>query len=271
MKNILFLALFALALPSCEKTVELDLEQTQAATIIEGLITDQAGKQYIRISQSAGFYSNGQNPPVSGAAVTVEDSEGNAYSFIERDPGYYVPQTPFAGKVGNTYTMTAKVGEGIYTASELMNYVPPFDSLSIRIDEEEQADPEDEGRFYEVLVYIKEPQATVDYYLAKFYRNDTIQNWNGEWAFAYDDLLLSEDISNLPIPFYYAKGDMARVEMYAITRECYKHYLGLNENINNDGGMFSGQPANLRTNIEGGAIGYFQVSGLAVAETKVAD
>ena len=271
MKNILFPALFVLVLSSCEKTVELDLEQSQAATIIEGLITDQAGKQYIRISRSAGFYSNGQNPPVSGAAVTVEDNEGNIYAFAEQAPGYYVPAGGFAGKVGNTYTMTAMVGETVYTAAEKMNYVAPFDSLAIPIDEEEQANPEDEGRFYEVLVYIKEPQATVDYYLAKFYRNDTIQNWDGEWAFAYDDLLLSEDISNLPVPFYYAKDDMARVEMYALTRECYKYYLGLNENINNDGGMFSGQPANLRSNIEGGAIGYFQVSGLAVAEMKVAD
>ena len=271
MKNILLRGLFALALISCEKTVELDLEQTEPATIIEGLITNQPGKQYIRISRSAGFYSSGQNPAVSGAIVRVEDNEGNTFSFIEQEPGFYVPEAPFSGKVGNTYTLFAKVGQETYTASEPMNYVPPFDSLSIRIDPEEQAGPEDEGRFYEVLVYIKEPQATVDYYLAKFYRNDTIMNWDGEWAFAYDDLLLSEDISNLPVPFYYAKGDMAKVEMYAVTRECYKYYLGLNENINSDGGMFSGQPANLRTNVEGGAIGYFQVSGLEDAEIKVAD
>ena len=271
MKNILFLALFSIALFSCEKTIELDLEQTQEATIIEGLITDQAGRQYIRISRSTGFYDSGQNPAVSGAIVSVEDNEGNVYPFVEQSPGYYVPQTPFSGKVGNTYTMAAQVGETIYSASEVMNYVPPFDSLSIRIDAAEQADPEDEGRFYEVLVYIKEPQATVDYYLAKFYRNDTIQNWDGTWAFAYDDLLLTEDIDNLPAPFYYAKDDLARVEMYAVTHECYKYYLDLNENINTDGGMFSGQPANLRTNIEGGAIGYFQVSGLADTEIRVAD
>lgn len=271
MKNIILPTLLALALFSCEKTVELDLEQVEQATIIEGLITDQPGRQYVRISRSMGFYDQGQNPAVSGAVVTVDDSEGHSYAFVEQAPGYYVPKAPFTGKVGATYTLTAQVGESVYTATEPMNYVPPFDSLTVRIDAEEQADPEDEGRFYEVLVYIKEPQATVDYYLAKFYRNDTIQNWDGEWAFAYDDLLLSEDISNLPIPFYYAEGDMARVEMYAITRECYKYYLDLNENINNDGGMFSGQPANLRTNIEGGAIGYFQVSGLADVEIRVAD
>ncbi len=271
MKNIILLALFSFTLFSCEKTVELDLEQTPEATIIEGLVTDQPAGQYIRISRSAGFYDIGENPPVSGAIVSVEDDEGNTYSFVEQSPGYYVPKTPFSGKVGATYTMTARVGEDIYTATEIMNYVPPFDSLRIRIDAEEQADPEDEGRFYEVLVYIKEPQATVDYYLAKFYRNDTIMNWDGAWAFAYDDLLLSEDISNLPVPFYYAKDDVARVEMYAITRECYKYYLDLTNNVNNDGGMFSGQPANLRTNIEGGAIGYFQVSGLAASEIRVAD
>ncbi len=271
MKKILFLSLIALALFGCEETVELNLEQSQEAIIIEGLVTGQPGKQYIRISRSVGFNQSGQNPAVQDAVVSVEDNEGNNYPFVEKEPGYYVPLAPFTGKVGNTYTMTARVGENLYSASELMNYVPPFDSLSFRIDKEEQASPEDEGRYYEVLVYIKEPQATTDYYLAKFYRNDTIQNWDGGWAFAYDDLLLNDEINNLPVPFYYAQGDQARVEMYAVTRQCYKYYLGLNENINSDGGMFSGQPANLPTNIEGGAIGYFQVSGLASAEIKVAD
>lgn len=271
MKNILFPILLALALFSCEKTIELDLEQTQEAVIIEGLITDQPGRQYVRISRSVGFNSSGQNPAVSGAIVAVEDQEGNSHAFTEQAPGYYLPAESFTGRVGHTYTMTARVGEKTFTATEKMNYVPPFDSLAIRIDPQEKADPEEEGRFFEVLVYIKEPQATVDYYLAKFYRNDTILNWDGSWAFAYDDLLLSEDISNLPVPFYFAKEDTARAEMYAITRECYKYFLDLTSNVNNDGGMFSGQPANLRTNIEGGAIGYFQVSGLSVAETKVTD
>jgi hypothetical protein len=36
-----------------------------------------------------------------------------------------------------------------------------------------------------------------------------------------------------------------------------------------DGGMFSGQPANVRTNIEGGALGYFQASVMHVLETEV--
>ncbi|MCB0616432.1 MAG: DUF4249 family protein, partial [Phaeodactylibacter sp.] len=177
--------------------------------------------------------------------------------------------TDFVGKNGATYSMTAQVDGATYTASGQMHTIPPFDSLTIRVDEEEQADPADEGRFYEVLVYINEPQETENYYLIKFYRNDTLLTDGGGWVNVSSDEFLGEDIDALPIPYYYALSDLARVEIYNISREGYKYYLDFLNNISNDGGMFSGQPANVRTNIEGGAIGYFQVSGLSAAELEV--
>ncbi|MCB0569665.1 MAG: DUF4249 domain-containing protein [Phaeodactylibacter sp.] len=269
MKNLLFIAFAILAFFSCEKTIELDLGQTEDAVVIEGLVTDKPGKQFIRISKVVPFNGSGQAPAVSGATVAVDDDEGNSYTFVEQQAGYYTPQTDFTGLPGRTYTMHVQA-EGItYTASGMMHTLPPFDSLSIRVDEEERADPDEEGRFYEVLVYIDEPQETEDYYLLKFYRNDSLLTDNGSWVYVSSDEFLGGDIDALPIPYYYAQSDVARVEIYAISREGYKYYTDLLNNVSNDGGMFSGYPANVRTNIEGGAIGYFQVSGLSAAELEI--
>jgi hypothetical protein len=249
----------------------LDLEQAEPVLVIEGLLTDREEYQHIKLSKTTGFNASGAPASVGGAEVWVESDGGELISYEETAPGYYQPVNAFKGIVGERYTLTVKVEGQTYTATEQMYYVPPFDSLSTRIDEQEMEDPEEEGLYHELLFYIKEPQQTEDYYYVKFYRNDTIQNWDGEGVFYTDDAFLSDDIAGLPSPFYYAQGDNARIEMYSISREGFIHYSDLDNNINNDGGMFSGQPANVRTNVRGGAVGYFQVSSMAVSEIEVGD
>lgn len=269
MKNwFLFLAVAAFIF-SCEKTITLDLKQSEEQLVIEAQVTDQPGKQYVKISRSVPFSGSGQTPRVSDANVIVEDSDGIVYEFAESEPGLYLPLEPFTGSVGQEYTLRVSLDGQIYTASDRMYYVPPFDSLGVRLDEEEMQDSDENNRFYEVLVYIKEPPVTTDYYLAKFYRDGEELNDNGESIFVYDDFLLGEEIDALPFPYYYAEGEKATVEMYSLSRSAYKYFLDILSNIDGDGGMFSGQPANIRTNIEGGAIGYFQVSSIAVSERMV--
>jgi hypothetical protein len=269
MKNILLAAIVALTFFSCEKTITLDLEQTEEVLVIEGLLTDSPDYQYVKLSKTVAFNATGRPTTVSGAEVTVEDATGQVYTYEEVEAGYYVPVDNFVGELGNTYTLKVKSEGKEYTATDEMYYVPPFDSLSSRIDFDELDNPDEEGLFYEVLFYIKEPQETKDYYLLKVYRNDTLQNWDGEGVFYTDDTFLSANIGGFPAPIYYSEGDMAKLEMYSISREGYIHFLDLESNINNDGGMFAGQPANVRSNIEGGAVGHFQVSALSVAELSV--
>lgn len=269
MKYIPFLIPIILLLWSCEKTIEIDLDQAEPLVVIEGLITNEYRQHQIKISKTNPYTTNGQTPRVSGASVMVEDNEGTIYEFEESEPGIYLSKEAFAGQVGYTYNMSVEVEGQHFTASDQLLSVPPIDSLTIKIDEEEAADPEDEGRFYDVLIFVEEPQETVDFYLVKFFRNGEVENFDGEIVWVFDDVALGPEIDNLPAPIYYALEDTARVEMYSLTRKAYRHYLELSFNIDNDGGMFSSPPANVSTNIEGGAIGVFQVSGISVAEVRL--
>lgn len=269
MKNIIIILLSAITLSSCDEVVELDIQQAEPRLIIEALVTNQPDRQYVQLTRTIPFGAKDKVPTVSGASVSVSDEHGSVVMYAESEPGYYVPVEPFAGAPGIAYTLHVEVDGQTYTAEEVMQNVPPLDSLSVREDPEEKADPEDEGRFYEVLIYGKEPQETENFYLFKFYRNDTLFTNDGSWIFAYDDTILGGDIEALPAPLYYAASDNAKLEIYPITLQAFRYYLDLSSNINNDGGMFSGQPANVRTNIEGGALGYFQASVMHVLETEV--
>ena len=174
--RILIIAFISIALFSCEKTVILDLEQTSPKIVIEGLVTDSLGRQSVKVTRSTDFYAAGKAPRVTNAMVTVEDSEGNIYPFVQSlnpdSAGIYIPQTPFAGVIGRTYTLHVEVDGQEYTAEDQLHSVLSVDSLAYAINEEQKKDPKTSNKIYELLLYTKEPQETKDYYLFKFYRND---------------------------------------------------------------------------------------------------
>jgi hypothetical protein len=274
----IYLFLFILSgFLSCEQTVRLDTDPTEAKVVIEGLITNDADLNYIRLTSSRDFYSNGLAEGIVDAEVVVNDNEGGQVRYLHNPDnvpeleGVYLPENEYAGVIGRTYTMMVTIDGVQYSAQETLLPVTPIDSLTVAIDEDEMEDPEDEGRFYEVLFYAQEPQDRVDHYLFKFYRNgELIKDFEGDIYFAEDEFI-GEAIDDLPIAGFYALDDMVKVEMYSITREAFIYYNDLFNLLNNDGGMFSPPPANPRTNLTNGALGYFQVSAIATDEIVITE
>jgi hypothetical protein len=273
MKNIFIVLALAFTFYSCDKAFVLDLKDSKTKVVIEGLLTDQPDHQYIKVTKSADFYYNHETPRVTTAIVSVKDDQGNTYAF-EHNPdsaGYYFPQTPFVGVIGRTYTLSVEVDGVLYTGEDKLFSVTPITKLESKVDEDEKKDPEIEGRFYETLVFAVEPQETKDYYLFKFYRNDSLKFDSPEDIYFSDDDLLGENIDGVSSPIYYAVGDKAKVEAYSLTKSGFIFYSDLQKLLNNDGGLFGSPPANCRTNLTNGALGFFQVSALNQRETIVND
>jgi hypothetical protein len=146
-----------------------------------------------------------------------------------------------------------------------------IDKLEGRIDPEEEEDPEDSDRFYELLLWVKEPQETKDYYLFQSYRNGELA-FDGDTDIYYaDDELIGEDIDGVSLPVYYAKGDVAKIVVYSLSREAFIYYRDLDKLLNNDGGMFGTPPANPRTNLSNGAVGFFQASAIQTGELVIGE
>jgi hypothetical protein len=275
MKKLLFPIFAAIIFWSCDEPVYLDVNQAEPQLIIEGQVTNVAGHQYVKITRSAGFYDSGKTPRVIDATVRILDDLGNEFSLIHNpgnqadSAGYYLPQTPFTGEIGRTYKLEATVDGQLYEATDKLFYVTPIDSLAYRLDEEEQEDPEVYGKFYEVMIYAKEPQETKDYYLFKFFRNDSLKTDFDTDIYFTDDETLGENIDGVSSPIYFAPGDRARCEIYSISRDAFVFYSDLQSLLNNDGGLFSQPPSNSRSNISNGALGFFQASALHASEIEI--
>jgi hypothetical protein len=263
-------------LVSCEETVPLDIRQTPSKIVIEGLVTDQPGRQSVKITRTVDFYASGETPRVTNAVVTVTDDLGQTVNFVHNpnnhsdSSGIYIPQAAFEGEIGRTYTLSVQVDGESYTAQDYLASVIPMDSLSYRINEEEKEDPEDPGLYYEVLMFAREPKDEKNFYLFQFYKNDTLTFLNDTDIYYSDDELLAEKIDGVPSPVFFGINDKVRVEAFSLSRVGYVYYYDLWSLLNNDaGGMFGPIPSSPRTNLSNGALGFFQVSAMSKAEIQI--
>ena len=266
MKSVhyLYILLILIGVSACEETVTLDTTQIEPRVVIEGEVTDQYTYHYVKVSRSTGFYDDKSFVGAEGASVTVVDSEGQTYNYIaatgENSTGLYFSEERYAGIIGRTYTLTVTYDNNTYTASDKIFPVTAIDSLTVEVNEEEMDDPDKPGYFYEILFYAKEPQESKDYYLFKFYRNDTLILDSETDIYYADDELLAEKIDGIPTAGFYKVGDQAKVEMYSISQEAFVYLNDLSILLTSDGGMFSPPPANPRTNLSNNALGFFRAS-----------
>lgn len=275
MRALLFFLFAGLLLTSCDEPYVLDTSDGTSRVIIEGLVTNAPTRQYVKVTRSSGFYDTGVSPRITNAIITVSDDAGNVYEFVHNprehtdSAGYYLPTLPFSGEIGRTYSLSVSIDGIVYDAEDKLNPVTAIDSLSYRLDEDEREDPEEDGKFYEVLIYAKEPQETTDYYLFKFYRNDSLIMQEEDEIYFADDEILGERIDGISSPIYFAPGDRAKIEIFSITRTAFVFYSDLQALLRNDGGLFSQPPANSRNNFSNGAFGYFQASAMHEREIVI--
>jgi hypothetical protein len=276
MRYLIIIIAIASSLISCEEPITLDLDQTPSKLVIEAQVTNRVGYQYVKLTRTADFYQTGKTPRVTNAQVIVRDDLGNTFTFVHNprshadSAGIYIPQNRFAGEIGRTYTLRVDSEGETYTAQDKMVSVIPIDSLTQQISEDQEEDPDIEGKIYELLMFAREPQNEDNFYLFKFFRNDSLVFDNDTDIYFTDDEFLAEKIDGVATPVYYGLNDLGRVEVFSLSRVGYIYYSDLWSLLNNDGGgMFGPIPSSPRTNISNGAVGFFQVSAINSMEMRV--
>ena len=86
-----------------------------------------------------------------------------------------------------------------------------------------------------------------------------------------DDELIGENIDGIPLPVLYGPSDQARIEVFSLSRGAFVFYRDLQKLLANDGGMFANPPANPRSNLSNGALGFFQVSAVQSGELVIGE
>jgi len=235
---------FTFLIFSCEKVIDIDLNSAPNKVVIEGIINNQPGPYYVRLSKSIGFSQpNNSTPMISGASVIIIDNAGVLDTLMESSPGVYAT-TKIIGVSGRTYELNVTInGQKFVAVSKMPNQVL-MDSLSLTYipfgGGSDQAfatpnfrDAVEQGNNYRFVTKINQKQDKNN-----IVDNDNIGNGTGYNRPVFSDKELK-------------KGDSVEVEMQCIDRNVYNYFFTL---ANTDQGV---TPSNPPTNIQGDCLGYF--------------
>jgi hypothetical protein len=229
------------------------------------------------LSTTRDYFYNQPAPRVSGANVTLDDGE-RVISLTESDtlPGMYCTPDDFCGIPGRTYILNIRDvdinGDGVpeeYSASSELHPVNPVDSIRLRYFSHFGTTG------YEVQVYAWDSPKR-DWYSFKVRKNGVlltdslhelfVQNddfFNGNYTFGITTQFLSNDKPDEVVEI----GDTVTFEINGITEDYYNYILEAQSQIFPQMPLFSGPPANIRTNLDNGAIGYFTAYSVNYSST----
>lgn len=274
MKYITNIIIIIIFLSSCTEKIDIDVGTTYQRFIVEGTITTDTMKHVVKLITSIDYYENEQPPVVSNAIVTIDDGI-NKITLEENseNPGYYETDENYFGVVGRTYELDIEIPEAIngytsYTASSELKPVAPIDSIRVEYIEDWEV--------WELQIYALDPP-TEDFYSFEVFKNgieitDTITKrgvsddrfFNGNYTFGVSVYYFYSGYE----PEFVYPGDTITLRMGGITKDYYNFLIELmDQTFEYRNPLFSGPPANIRTNISNGGLGFFTAYATSYSST----
>lgn len=243
-----------LAAASCEKVIDVKLNEGDKKFVIDAVLTDQPGTCVVKLSQTKNFNDDNSFNGFSGATVTITGPSGTVTTLSEQSPGIY-GNTSLTGTTGGTYQLRVQAGDQTFTATATMAPQVPFDSMYVKTQKFF-----DEDETFASVVF-RDPGGVRNYY--RF-----VQSINGartKRVFIMDDDLSDGKLFNSTLYFFadddeskkIKPGDTVAIEMQCIEAAMYKYWFSFDQSAG--GNAQSAAPSNPVSNISGGALGYFSV------------
>jgi len=233
---------------SCEKVVELDLGDAEQVLVVEAIVHDSLGDNFVKLSKSKPFNDNSPGfETVSGATVVVSDNLGNSFTLTETEKGYYTSPT-LEGITGRVYFLTINTNGKVVTASSVMNPRVRLDSLSHEKIDRPFSDP-NEPDVYRLRTYFFDMPNFTNYYRIKAF-NKGVQ---AKGYIALNDDLLNGGIAVFPVfGVDFAEGDTAVIQLLSVDEVNFRYFNAIASSQNGE------VPGNPETNLVGdGVVGYF--------------
>ncbi|MCS6974969.1 MAG: DUF4249 domain-containing protein [Cyclobacteriaceae bacterium] len=290
--------LFGLVSTSCESVIYPDLPEAEAQLVIDAWVNNKEEPQWIRLSKTQPYFENTLPPPVSGALIRIEGSDGSEYIFSESDTlaGAYV-WVPGAGERlgmnGVIYTLTVEAEGEIYTAVTRMGRVPVIDSITFRVERGNQFVDD----LYLAEFWAVDPVGFGDTYWIRAYKNGVLLNKPSEIILAYDaGFSRGGRLDGVPFiapirrgvnPFEqdergrflspYVPGDSVYVELHSLSEASFDFLTLVSLQTNRPGGfseLFATPLSNVTTNLVNinpngkKALGFFNVAAVSGSGRK---
>lgn len=174
---------------ACDDEINLKTSSADPILNIDAWINNKPETQHIYLTLTQDYFENKNLPPVvSGALVSVTDNDGRTFEFKEDSNSvngaysWHPAKGETLGVVGNRYTLKVVYNGETYTATTVMNRVPPVDSLTLFF-QEGQGMMDDT---YRAEFWATDPVGKGDTYWIRTYKDGQLLNKASEITTAYD-------------------------------------------------------------------------------------
>ena len=247
-----FVALFMLFLSSCEEVIEVDLNDADPKLVIEARLDAGTSLLDVTLTRSQSFFNNDDAQAVLDANVELVHN-GNTVQIGHAGNGFYREFIPV--QQGDNLQLRVLDGAELHTASVVVPRQIPLDSLST-----EYFEP---NSFFDggsiVYLYFQEPGNEPNYYRVLVSRNGNPLD-GAEDIIVENDLLSDGQFVQYPLfGNFYEAFDEIEIVLQSVTESTFDYYTTLQDITINQGGGSTAAPANPISNIEGGALGLFDV------------
>lgn len=250
MNKIFYLIAITSTLFSCQKVIDVDLNESNPTPVFEGVYSAEDSTVYVQLSMTSSYFNSDPSVTINTAIVNIIDGAGLSTSVPLIGDGLYVLEN-YVPNFNTTYTLSISY-DGISYQAE--SDLP--DTVSL----EEITYDFFPGFFgsapgYLINLNFYDPVDAVNYYAA-------VLTVNGQEYGALTDLITQNDqLTNgnlVTRPLFTDElaqlGDTIELELRSIDEDIYYY---INETQSITGGNASAAPANPTTNWNNNALGYF--------------
>jgi hypothetical protein len=269
---------------SCTAPIDINTRDSEPVIVIYGCLSNKRKYQSVRITGSSPYFDNKKNEVVEDAKVWIKDSEGHDYTLLYGEDGYYFSDSRLHVCPGVTYHLIVNVDfdkDGTIETYEAMTTIQPL----LTIDSIDVKPITIMGyRHFSLNIYMQDPPETENFYLFRFYVNDSLSNnqisdyivtddefFNG--SYVENTVYYFEDITDEKVVkknegddnvYMVSPGDKIRLQMINIEKGYCQFINECNAELRGGNPMFGGPPSNISTNLSNGAVGFF--TGYCVCE-----
>lgn len=244
--NLLKIFVAVILFSSCEKVIDLKLDNVEPLIVIEGGVSDQNESQIVRVSKTYNFTEPNRFNGLSGAKIVLTGGNGSTVNYTEVSPGVY-QTAKFRGVSGSKYTLDVTVDGKTYNASSIMPARVMLDSITFKqfnffgsINTYVAVNYNDPVAIQNQYRYILKVKGKIEQDMVGEDRFNDGNKVSEVILFELDDLV---------------SGDTLGVDFQCIDRNVYRYFYSLGQNSGTGGPPVA--PANPVSNFNNGALGVF--------------
>lgn len=247
MNRYITLIIIAIAATTgCKKVIDIDYTNIDKLYVIEAKLSSE--EQSVVISQTADMDELLSEDYITSASVTVSSSEGENYIFTPSEEGVFRPSQEIEMLEGSYYTAEIEIDGELFTSKSYLHTEPVISE--VRYMKYSMAEGFDQI-FFSFAIQDTPNEENYYRYRIRFIGNEE-QGDELKWSLVKE--VVDGDEIWLMTHLYSSvreleDGDEVTVEVQAIDKDIYTYFYSL--------GLSSSSLANPQSNIEGGALGYF--------------